>query len=105
MHVHNDTHAKQAQISFLKVCVCTYSLLSLCDDDIMYCDREMVKAMQDPGAGIKLNEFGPKRGKTVTKYFTGILSQSTGVFGDGHGLGSMAIHFAHHCFSFNMRCI
>ena len=25
------------------------------------------------------------------------------VYRDGHGLGSMAIHLAHHCFSFNMR--
>ena len=24
------------------------------------------------------------------------------VYRDGHGLGSMAIHLAHHCFSFNM---
>jgi hypothetical protein len=31
----------------------------------------MVKAMQDPGAGVKLVEFGPKRGKAATKYFTG----------------------------------
>jgi hypothetical protein len=31
----------------------------------------MVKAMQDPEAGIKLTEFGTKRGKGVTKYFTG----------------------------------
>ena len=23
---------------------------------------------------------------------------------DGHGLGSLAIHLAHHCFSFNMNC-
>ena len=23
----------------------------------------------------------------------------------GHGLGSLAIHLAHHCFSFNMRWI
>ena len=27
------------------------------------------------------------------------------VYRDGHGLGSMAIHLAHHCFSFNMRWI
>ncbi|CAI8020425.1 Pleckstrin, partial [Geodia barretti] len=33
--------------------------------------REMVKAMQDPGAGVKLVEFGPKRGRAATKYFTG----------------------------------
>jgi hypothetical protein len=34
--------------------------------------REMVKAMQDPEAGIKLVEFGPKRGKmAATKYITG----------------------------------
>lgn len=33
--------------------------------------REMVTAMQDPGAGIKLVELGLKRGKGVTKYFTG----------------------------------
>ena len=25
------------------------------------------------------------------------------VYRDGHGLGSMAIHLAHHYFSFNMR--
>ena len=25
------------------------------------------------------------------------------VYRDGHGLGFMAIHLAHHCFSFNMR--
>ena len=25
------------------------------------------------------------------------------VYRDDHGLGSMAIHLAHHCFSFNMR--
>ena len=31
-----------------------------------------MKAMQDPEAGIKLTEFGTKRGKGVTKYFTGI---------------------------------
>lgn len=37
----------------------------------MYYDREMVRAMQDPGAGVTLTEFGPKRGKTFTKYFTG----------------------------------
>ena len=35
------------------------------------------------------------------------VSQSTRVFvyRDGHGLGSQAIHLAHHCFSFNMRSI
>ena len=27
------------------------------------------------------------------------------VYRDDHGLGSMAIHLAHHCFSFNMRSI
>ena len=27
------------------------------------------------------------------------------VYRDGHGLGSMPIHLAHHCFSFNMRWI
>ena len=27
------------------------------------------------------------------------------VYRDGHGLGSMAIHLAHHCFSFNIRWI
>ena len=27
------------------------------------------------------------------------------VYMDDHGLGSMAIHLAHHCFSFNMRSI
>ena len=36
-----------------------------------YSLREMVKAMQDPGAGVKLVEFGPKRGRAATKYFTG----------------------------------
>ena len=25
------------------------------------------------------------------------------VYRDGHGLGSIAIHLAQHCFSFNMR--
>ena len=30
-----------------------------------------MRAMQDPEAGIKLAEFGLKRGKRVTKYFTG----------------------------------
>ena len=27
------------------------------------------------------------------------------VYRDGHGFGSMAVHLAHHCFSFNMRWI
>lgn len=34
-------------------------------------DRDMVKAMQDPEAGIKLTEIGLKHGKGITKYFTG----------------------------------
>ena len=34
-------------------------------------NREMVRAMQDPEAGIKMTQFGPKRGRTVTKYFAG----------------------------------
>ena len=39
--------------------------------------REMVKAMQDPGAGVKLVEFGPKRGKAATKFFTGMYAAIT----------------------------
>ena len=38
---------------------------------IMLYSREMVKAMQDPEAGVKLTEF---RGKGATKYFTGVYN-------------------------------
>lgn len=40
---------------------------------VYYNNRDMVKAMQDPEAGIKLTEIGLKHGKGITKYFTGIL--------------------------------
>lgn len=41
---------------------------------VYYNNRDMVKAMQDPEAGIKLTEIGLKHGKGITRYFTGILS-------------------------------
>ena len=51
---------------YLQICSAIYMYMCI----IPY-SRAMVKAMQDPEAGINLTEFGMKRGKGATKYFTG----------------------------------